>query len=365
MGPKITIDSATLMNKGLEVIEARWLFDVGPERVEVVVHPQSIVHSLVEFCDSSVIAQLGLPDMRVPIAVALAHPERLPLDVPRLDLAAVGPARLRDARTPKRFPCLELAYRALRGDEAAPAVLNAANEVVGRGVPRRRHRRSRRSRRRTRAVLEAFEKTEAGGALRDLDDVIAADAWARARAREWLARGGGVSAARDVLRLSSSAFVLLLSILVFVHELGHFLVARACGVRVLKFSIGFGTADRLRPLAARAGRRNGTEYVIAWFPLGGFVKMLGENPDEIDDPEVRAAPGRIAAREDAWQKLAIVFAGPAANLMLPVLVFVGDARGRACRAPVTVVGTRRAGLARGRARACARATGSSRSRASP
>ena len=168
MGPKITIDSATLMNKGLEVIEARWLFDVGPERVEVVVHPQSIVHSLVEFCDTSVIAQLGLPDMRVPIAVALAHPERIPLDVPRLDLAAVG--RL-DFETPdtKRFPCLELAYQALRGDEAAPAVLNAANEVA----------------------VEAFEKTEAGGALRDLDDVIAADAWARERTREWLAAHPG------------------------------------------------------------------------------------------------------------------------------------------------------------------------------
>src|SRR5262249_56974279 len=99
MGPKITIDSATLMNKGLEVIEARWLFDVGPERVEVVVHPQSIVHSLVEFRDTSVIAQLGLPDMRVPIAVALAHPERLPLDLPRLDLAAVGRLRLQTPDT--------------------------------------------------------------------------------------------------------------------------------------------------------------------------------------------------------------------------------------------------------------------------
>jgi 1-deoxy-D-xylulose-5-phosphate reductoisomerase len=90
MGPKITIDSATLMNKGLEVIEARWLFDVPPEQVDIVVHPQSIVHSMVEFQDGSVLAQLGLPDMRVPIAVALAHPERLPLDWPRLDLAALG-----------------------------------------------------------------------------------------------------------------------------------------------------------------------------------------------------------------------------------------------------------------------------------
>jgi 1-deoxy-D-xylulose-5-phosphate reductoisomerase len=189
MGPKITIDSATLMNKGLEVIEARWLFDVGPERVEVVVHPQSIVHSLVEFCDTSVIAQLGLPDMRVPIAVALAHPDRLPLDVPRLDLAAVG--RL-DFETPdtKRFPCLELAYRALRGDEAAPAVLNAANEIsveafLAGGMPFPGIAAA------NQAVLDAFERTEAGGALRDLDDVIAADAWARARAREWLAAEAG------------------------------------------------------------------------------------------------------------------------------------------------------------------------------
>jgi 1-deoxy-D-xylulose-5-phosphate reductoisomerase len=188
MGPKITIDSATLMNKGLEVIEARWLFDVGPERVEVVVHPQSIVHSLVEFCDTSVIAQLGLPDMRVPIAVALAHPERLPLDVPRLDLAAVG--RL-DFETPdtKRFPCLELAYQALRGDEAAPAVLNAANEVsvevfLAGGVPFPAIAAA------NAAVLDTFERSEAGGALRDVDDALAADAWARARAREWLAAHG-------------------------------------------------------------------------------------------------------------------------------------------------------------------------------
>jgi 1-deoxy-D-xylulose-5-phosphate reductoisomerase len=188
MGPKITIDSATLMNKGLEVIEARWLFDVGPERVEVVVHPQSIVHSLVEFRDTSVIAQLGLPDMRVPIAVALAHPDRLPLDLPRLDLAAVG--RL-DFETPdtKRFPCLELAYRALRGNESAPAVLNAANEVavetfLAGGVPFPAIAAA------NGAVLDTFEKTEAGGAMRDLDDVIAADAWARARAREWFAAHG-------------------------------------------------------------------------------------------------------------------------------------------------------------------------------
>jgi regulator of sigma E protease len=118
------------------------------------------------------------------------------------------------------------------------------------------------------------------------------------------------------------AFVLLLSILVFVHELGHFLVARACGVRVLKFSIGFGPPigfgrHRLRWI------RGGTEYVVAWFPLGGFVKMLGENPDEIQDPALAAHPGESLPEKNTWQKLAIVFAGPAANLILPVVVFMG------------------------------------------
>jgi 1-deoxy-D-xylulose-5-phosphate reductoisomerase len=189
MGPKISVDSATLMNKGLEVIEARWLFDMPPERVDVVVHPQSIVHSLVEFVDSSVIAQLGLPDMRVPIAVALAHPERLPLELPRLDLAAIGELHF-ELPDRKRFPCLELAYAALSGDEAAPAVLNAANEVAveaflagGCSFPGIAATVS--------SVLEDHLARRGGTSLRDLNDVLAADAWARARAHERLAHSGG------------------------------------------------------------------------------------------------------------------------------------------------------------------------------
>jgi 1-deoxy-D-xylulose-5-phosphate reductoisomerase len=184
MGPKITIDSATLMNKGLEVIEARWLFDAPPERVDVVVHPQSIVHSLVEFRDGSVLAQLGLPDMRVPIAVALAHPERLPLELPRLDLAALGRLEFEDPDR-KRFPCLDLAYQALRGAEAAPAVLNAANEVAvaaflaGR-IPFPAIAAA------NGAVLEDFEGRAGSRTLADLGDVLEADAWARARASQWL-----------------------------------------------------------------------------------------------------------------------------------------------------------------------------------
>jgi 1-deoxy-D-xylulose-5-phosphate reductoisomerase len=129
MGRKISVDSATMMNKGLEVIEARWLFDLPPERIEVLIHPQSIVHSMVEYEDGSVIAQLSNPDMRVPIAHALAWPERVESGAQSLDLAAVNSLSF---ETPDlaRFPCLGLAYKALRAGGTAPALLNAANEVA-------------------------------------------------------------------------------------------------------------------------------------------------------------------------------------------------------------------------------------------
>ena len=129
MGPKITVDSATLMNKGLEVIEARWLFDASPERIHVVVHPQSVVHSLVELRDGSVIAQLGVTDMRLPIQYAFSYPERWRTPLPALDLTACGPLDFHAPDT-GRFPCLGLAYQALRAGAVFPAVLNAANEVA-------------------------------------------------------------------------------------------------------------------------------------------------------------------------------------------------------------------------------------------
>jgi len=129
MGRKISVDSATMMNKGLEVIEARWLFDVAPERIEVLIHPQSIVHSLVEYQDGSMIAQLSNPDMRVPIAHALAWPERIDSGATPLDLAAIKSLSF-DKPDLNRFPCLGLAYEALRAGGTAPAVLNAANEVA-------------------------------------------------------------------------------------------------------------------------------------------------------------------------------------------------------------------------------------------
>ena len=177
MGPKITIDSATLMNKGLEVIEARWLFDAGPDRIDVLVHPQSIVHSMVEFVDGSVIAQLGVTDMRLPIQYAFSYPERWGAPVPALDLARAGTLEF-EAPDRARFPCLELAFRALRGAEGLSIVLNAANEIAVSafmdgalgfvGIPDVITR-----------SMDAFER-QGGGHVSGLDDVRAIDGWARA-----------------------------------------------------------------------------------------------------------------------------------------------------------------------------------------
>ena len=129
MGRKISVDSATLMNKGLEVIEARWLFHAHPDQIEVLVHPQSIVHSMVEYRDGSVIAQLGTPDMRTPIANVLAWPQRIEAGVKRLQLAQMNDLSFREPDL-ERFPCLSLAFDAMRAGDSAPAVLNAANEVA-------------------------------------------------------------------------------------------------------------------------------------------------------------------------------------------------------------------------------------------
>ena len=195
MGDKISIDSASLMNKGLEVIEARWLFDVPADRVDVVVHPQSIVHSLVEYRDRSVLAQLGLPDMRVPIAVALAHPERIALDLPRLELAEL--ARL-DFEKPdrERFPCLDLAYRAVSGSEAAPAVLNATNEVAVSAFLDRRIGFAGIAALNT-AILDLHLKDHLGQRIDTLDEAVAADGWAREVAMQWLESAPEIARLRE------------------------------------------------------------------------------------------------------------------------------------------------------------------------
>lgn len=182
MGGKITIDSASLMNKGLEVIEARWLFDLSLDQIDVVIHPQSIVHSMVEFADGSTLAQLGMPDMRVPIAYALAYPERLPLPFPRLDLVRAGTLEFEEPDL-DRFPCLRLAYEAGRAGGLLPTVLSAADEeavaafmrgdLAFTAIPRL-----------IGTTLDAY----VGPTTVSLAAIEEADHWARAHARDLVAR---------------------------------------------------------------------------------------------------------------------------------------------------------------------------------
>jgi 1-deoxy-D-xylulose-5-phosphate reductoisomerase len=188
MGRKISVDSATMMNKGLEVIEARWLFDVAAEAIEVLVHPQSIVHSLVEYVDGSMIAQLSHPDMRVPIAHALGYPERIASGARALDLAAVGGLTF-ERPEPRRFPCLDLAYRALREGGTAPAVLNAANEAAVEAFLAGRLRFTAIHR----VIAHALETVPARPAD-GLPAVLEADAHARRAAAECVARLGTAAA---------------------------------------------------------------------------------------------------------------------------------------------------------------------------
>ena len=178
MGKKITIDSATMMNKGLEVIEARWLFDTPVEKIQVNIHPQSIIHSMVEYVDGCVIAQLGTPDMKAPIAYALAYPERIETGVKPLDLTVFSGLTFFNPDNDK-FPCLGLAYRAINAGESMPAVMNAANEIAvaefldGRiGFTQ---------------IAETIECTMAAHSahdLRTIEAVLKADLWGREFARE-------------------------------------------------------------------------------------------------------------------------------------------------------------------------------------
>ncbi|WLG63533.1 1-deoxy-D-xylulose-5-phosphate reductoisomerase [Pseudomonas sp. FP1762] len=184
MGRKISVDSASMMNKGLELIEACWLFDARPAQVEVVIHPQSVIHSLVDYVDGSVLAQLGNPDMRTPIANALAWPERIDSGVAPLDLFAI--ARLDfEAPDESRFPCLRLARQAAEAGDSAPAMLNAANEVAVAAFLDGRVRYLEIA-----SIIEEVLNLEPVVALNDLDAVFTADAKARLLAEQWLSRHG-------------------------------------------------------------------------------------------------------------------------------------------------------------------------------
>ena len=247
MGRKISVDSATMMNKALEVIEARWLFDLTPEQIQVVIHPQSIIHSMVVCRDDSVLAQLGTPDMRVPIAYGLSFPERIESGAPRLDFATLQSLTF-EPPDAARFPGLQLAWDALRAPAGSTAVLNAANEVAvaaflaGRirftGIHAVNARRSTR-------VQPAPARRHRSTTLLALDAARAVAALA--------------GRCKELGRVITTvlAFLLTLGVLIVIHEYGHYRVAVACGVKVLRFSVGFG-----RVLWRRQATPQSTEFVL-------------------------------------------------------------------------------------------------------
>jgi hypothetical protein len=242
MGRRITIDSATMLNKGLEVIEACRLFDVPPSQVRVTVHPQSTVHSLVEYVDGSILAQISVTDMRLPILYALAYPER-PASTLTFDLAAL---RHLDFEPPdfERFPCLRLAFEAAEKGGAHCIALNAADEVAVEAfldgafrswesrvqLKKCSHPRQRRTRHHCRGARRGPGGASNGSCAAELN-------WP----------GPCTAAARRINRssmheflVSAVAFIVLVGVMVVVHEFGHFAVAKLCGVRVEAFSVGFG-----------------------------------------------------------------------------------------------------------------------------
>jgi len=183
MGPKITIDSATMMNKGLEVVEARWLFDTEPSRIEVVIHPESIVHSMVRYQDGTIIAQLGIPDMQIPIAYALSYPNRLKMNLPSLELTQKGKLNFLPVEK-KRFPALNMAYEALAVGGSMPAVLNAANEIaVGAFLDKRIGFRD------IHRLIEKTTEAHAWTRPKDLAEILEVDRWARAHATAFVNNG--------------------------------------------------------------------------------------------------------------------------------------------------------------------------------
>ena len=293
MGQRITIDSATMLNKGLEIIEACRLFDLPPAQVQVTVHPQSTVHSLVEYMDGSILAQISVTDMRLPILYALSYPERVESEL-TFDMRALADL---DFEPPdlERFPCLRLAYEAAEAGGAHPIALNAADEVAvaafleGRisfmGIPR--------------TIEEVLAATPASHPA-TIAEVLEVDAQSRERARcrdcgkgccskEGYASprltehtpvrrsNGCAAAARREAAFLNYAFrcyqylstLIVLGIMVLVHEFGHFAVAKLFRVKVEVFSIGFG--KRLFGF-----RRGDTDYRLSLLPLGGYVKMQGE-----------------------------------------------------------------------------------------
>ena len=296
MGGKITIDSATLMNKGLEVIEAHWLFGTPYDRIDVVVHPQSIVHALVGLCDGATLAHMGTRTCASRSPTRCTTPTASTCRCPTLDLAAVGALEFEPPDL-DAFPCLRLAREAAQAGGTATCVLNAANEVAvhaflsGRldfmGIP---------------AVIESALEQLPAARVHSFETLYRADAEARRR------RGGDGRGARLSWVLAFLGFAAL----IILHEAGHFAAAKAVGMRVERFALFF------PPLLARV-RRGETEYAVGAVPLGGYVKITGMNPAEEIPPEVAH---RAYYRQPVWKRIVVIAAGPAVNIVLALVLLV-------------------------------------------
>ncbi len=304
MGRKITIDSATMANKGLEVIEASRLFGFPSTRVRVLIHPQSIVHALVRTRDGSLYAQLSSPDMRLPIQNALAWPDSLPCPFGKLDLAG----RSFEFREPEggRYPLLGLAYEALAGGEGATIAYNAADEVGGcrlRGGPRGLHGYRARGSANSREPV-AFTRPRSGEYIRDR----------RSRA----GKGGCRRQGDRMVILTIILGLIGLGIVVIIHELGHFFAARAMGVEVEAFSVGWG--PRIAGFV-----RKGTEWRFSAFPIGGYCKMKGEESfRKALEEKASELPREKGSYYGAapWRRIVIALSGPLANVLLAFVIFV-------------------------------------------
>ena len=300
MGGRITIDSATLMNKGFEAIEAHHLFGVPYERIAVVVHPQSIVHSLIDLNDGATLAHLGYPDMRVPISYALHFPERADVDVPRLDLAAVGELSFEppDLET---FACLRLALRGGQG----------GGDRALRAQRRRRGRRRRLPRRADRVHRDRRgDRAGAGGDAgrsRSPTSTTSSPPTRRPGAAP-KSRSGGWRRHELVCRLPR--------LLAADHPPRGRPLRRRQGDR----DAGRALLPLLRARRSVSIKRGETEYGIEAIPLGGYVKITGMNPEEELPPEVRR---RAYYRQPVWKRIVVIGAGPAVNIVLAFLILFG------------------------------------------
>ena len=320
MGAKITIDSATLMNKGLELIEAVWLFGLPPEKIQIVVQRQSIVHSAVQFSDHSVIAQLGVPDMRIPIQYALTYPKRVPGVVPELDFAALKVLTF-DVADEETFRCLAACKKAIKKGGLGPCAANGANEEavklfledkigfldIGR-------------------LVEAVVDSDRFGGDYTLSDVYECDRMAREFVRAHLLFLG----VRMSVFITLLAALFVFSAVIAIHEFGHFAVAKLCGIRVNEFSIGMGPA-------LWKTVRKGTQYTLRALPVGGYVALEGEESPESQQAEAardrreEAAPAPVPPEEGTgiplneapvWQRMLVMVAGAVMNFVLGFVVLL-------------------------------------------